>query len=179
MSNFPLSCLSSLVNKTNYCVSSTHIMPHILSCLCLWVLKSQTIPHDPVILSLQSHNLLWLLIVSLIPRAYHASYHHQCNTNSRRNRVCLELSMLCVPVADVGAYFEAGTLVRYNLMPDVTSSASNVEEKDFSQSLPLDVNLTHEVVSFSFSTSSTPSILLYISSRTPDYMAVVLRPNGT
>ncbi|GAA6084649.1 contactin-associated protein-like 2 isoform X1 [Tachysurus ichikawai] len=80
---------------------------------------------------------------------------------------------------DVGAYFEAGTLVRYNLMPDVTSSASNVEEKDFSQSLPLDVNLTHEVVSFSFSTSSTPSILLYISSRTPDYMAVVLRPNGS
>ncbi|KAG7317659.1 hypothetical protein KOW79_018694 [Hemibagrus wyckioides] len=80
---------------------------------------------------------------------------------------------------DVGAYFEAGTLIRYNLIPDVTSSVSGVEGKDFSQSLPTDVNLTHEVVSFSFSTSSTPSILLYISSRTRDYMAVVLRRNGS
>ncbi|XP_034154116.2 contactin-associated protein-like 2 [Pangasianodon hypophthalmus] len=80
---------------------------------------------------------------------------------------------------DVGAYFEAGTLVRYNLMPEVTSSVSSMDGKDFAQSLNTDMNLTREVVTFSFSTSSTPSILLYISSRIHDYMAVVLRRNGS
>ncbi|MCJ8745758.1 hypothetical protein PDJAM_G00134040 [Pangasius djambal] len=80
---------------------------------------------------------------------------------------------------DVGAYFEAGTLVRYNLMPEVMSSVSSMDGKDFAQSLPTDMNLTREVVTFSFSTSSTPSILLYISSRIHDYMAVVLRRNGS
>ncbi|XP_047006175.1 contactin-associated protein-like 2 [Ictalurus punctatus] len=76
---------------------------------------------------------------------------------------------------DVGAFFEAGTLVRYNLV----SEASSMDGKDLSQSLYTDVNLTREVVAFSFSTSSTPSILLYISSRSHDYMAVVLLRNGS
>ncbi|KAI5617150.1 contactin-associated protein-like 2 precursor, partial [Silurus asotus] len=71
---------------------------------------------------------------------------------------------------DVGAYFEAGTMVWYKLMP---------EGKDLTQSSPTDVNLTQEVVTFSFSTTSTPSILLYISSRILDYMAVVLQRNGS
>ncbi|GAA6086603.1 contactin-associated protein-like 2 [Tachysurus ichikawai] len=80
---------------------------------------------------------------------------------------------------DVGAFFEAGTLVRYNLVPEVSSSVSSMDGKDSSQSLFTDLNLTREDVSFSFSTSSTPSILLYVSSRSQDYMAVVLRPNGS
>ncbi|KAK3515163.1 hypothetical protein QTP70_008180 [Hemibagrus guttatus] len=80
---------------------------------------------------------------------------------------------------DVGAFFEAGTLVRYNLVPEVSSSVSSIDGKDLSQSLSTDLNLTREYVSFSFSTSSTPSILLYISSRSQDYMAVVLQRNGS
>ncbi|KAF5903550.1 contactin-associated protein-like 2, partial [Clarias magur] len=80
---------------------------------------------------------------------------------------------------DVGAFFEAGTLVRFNLVPEVSSSLSSMDGKDLSQTVSTDMNLTREVVTFSFSTSSTPSILLYISSRSQDYMAVVLHRNGS
>uniref|UniRef100_A0AAR2LU95 Contactin associated protein 2 n=1 Tax=Pygocentrus nattereri TaxID=42514 RepID=A0AAR2LU95_PYGNA len=80
---------------------------------------------------------------------------------------------------DVGGFFEAGTLVRYNLVPDVVVAASSLDSKSVVQSLPTETNLTREDLAFSFSTSSAPSILLYISSRTQDYMAVVLRQNGT
>ncbi|KAG7317731.1 hypothetical protein KOW79_018766 [Hemibagrus wyckioides] len=80
---------------------------------------------------------------------------------------------------DVGAFFEAGTLVRYNLVPELTAAPSSMDGKDLSRSQLTDRNLTQEVVTFSFSTSSTPSILLYVSSWSHDYMAVVLRQNGT
>uniref|UniRef100_A0A8C7X6B3 Contactin associated protein 2b n=1 Tax=Oryzias sinensis TaxID=183150 RepID=A0A8C7X6B3_9TELE len=42
-----------------------------------------------------------------------------------------------------------------------------------------EANLTREELVFSFSTHSAPSILVYISSRTQDSLAVVLRQNGT
>ncbi|XP_072544922.1 contactin-associated protein-like 2a [Salminus brasiliensis] len=80
---------------------------------------------------------------------------------------------------DVGGFFEAGTLIRYNLVSDVVAAASSVDGKSVGPSLPTETNLTREDVAFSFSTSSTPSILFYISSKTQDYMAVVLRQNGT
>lgn len=72
---------------------------------------------------------------------------------------------------DVGGYFETGTLVRYDFLS---------EEKRLSGvNVSSETNLTQEELVFSFSTSSTPSILVYISSRTQDYLAVVLRHNGT
>uniref|UniRef100_A0A4W5JE30 Laminin G domain-containing protein n=1 Tax=Hucho hucho TaxID=62062 RepID=A0A4W5JE30_9TELE len=43
---------------------------------------------------------------------------------------------------------------------------------------PPEVNLTGEAVAFSFSTSNTPAILLFVSSKTQDYLALVLRQNG-
>lgn len=43
---------------------------------------------------------------------------------------------------------------------------------------PSRANLTEEELVFSFSTSTTPSILVYVSSWTQDYLAVVLRHNG-
>lgn len=73
---------------------------------------------------------------------------------------------LSVCVADVGAFFEAGTVLRYNFMSELSAASSR------------ETNLTREELSFSFSTSSVPSILVYISSRTQDYLAVVLRQNG-
>lgn len=84
---------------------------------------------------------------------------------------------MLVCCADVGAFFEAGTLVRYNLA-EFTAATSNMDRKDLSRSQLTERNLTQEVVSFSFSTSSTPGILLYVSSRSRDYMAVVLSHNG-
>ncbi|XP_048858192.1 contactin-associated protein-like 2 isoform X2 [Brienomyrus brachyistius] len=68
---------------------------------------------------------------------------------------------------DVGAFFETGTFLRYNFMSELAAASSR------------ETNLTREELSFSFSTSSVPSILVYISSRTQDYLAVVLRQNGT
>ncbi|KAM8839460.1 contactin-associated protein-like 2 [Synchiropus picturatus] len=76
---------------------------------------------------------------------------------------------------DVGGYFDIGTHVRYDLQQEEKPA---LQMKSLSGS-GRDVNLTMEELSFSFSTSTAPSILVYISSRTQDYLAVVLRPNGT
>ncbi|NP_001268920.1 contactin-associated protein-like 2a precursor [Danio rerio] len=80
---------------------------------------------------------------------------------------------------DVGGFFEAGTLVKYNLVPEVLAAASSLDEKSIIHNLPVETNLTHEDLTFSFSTSTSPSLLVYVSSKTQDYMAVVLRHNGT
>ncbi|XP_068197780.1 contactin-associated protein-like 2b [Antennarius striatus] len=76
---------------------------------------------------------------------------------------------------DVGGYFETGTLVRYDFLSEVGLFSSR--QSSFGGSN--EANLTQEELVFSFSTSSAPSILVYISSRTEDYLAVVLRHNGT
>uniref|UniRef100_A0A673KZV3 Contactin-associated protein-like 2 n=1 Tax=Sinocyclocheilus rhinocerous TaxID=307959 RepID=A0A673KZV3_9TELE len=78
---------------------------------------------------------------------------------------------------DVGGYFESGTLVRYDLMSE--SSSSPAVKEGNSGVLSAVGNLTREELSFSFSTSHTPAVLIYISSKTQDYLAVVLRHNGT
>ncbi|GAA6088718.1 contactin-associated protein-like 2b [Tachysurus ichikawai] len=77
---------------------------------------------------------------------------------------------------DVGGYFESGTLVRYDFM---SGSISSPVAKGALGALSVEGNLTQEELSFSFSTTQAPSVLAYISSRTQDYLAVVLRHNGT
>lgn len=79
---------------------------------------------------------------------------------------------------DVGGFFEAGTLVRYNFLPEAVAGASRDAKVVTQQLTPLEANLTKEELAFSFSTSNAPAILLYVSSRTQDYLAVVLRHNG-
>lgn len=79
---------------------------------------------------------------------------------------------------DVGGFFEAGTLVKYNFMPEAFAGASRDTKVITHQLMPHEVNLTKEEVAFSFSTSSAPAILMYVSSKTQDYLAVVLRHNG-
>ncbi|XP_061925711.1 contactin-associated protein-like 2 isoform X1 [Entelurus aequoreus] len=78
---------------------------------------------------------------------------------------------------DVGAYFETGTLVRYDFRPEAAPSVAREGER--LPGVPMETNLTHEELVFSFSTSSAPCILVYVSSRTLDYLAVVLTDNGT
>uniref|UniRef100_A0A672ZSF8 Contactin associated protein like 2b n=1 Tax=Sphaeramia orbicularis TaxID=375764 RepID=A0A672ZSF8_9TELE len=80
---------------------------------------------------------------------------------------------------DVGGYFETGTLVRYDFLPEAGPIAMQEVKSLSGVEVPSEANLTREELVFSFSTSSTPSILVYISSRTQDYLAVVLRHNGT
>lgn len=79
---------------------------------------------------------------------------------------------------DVGGYFETGTLVRYDFPPEAGAVALREVKSLSSVGVPSEANLTQEQLVFSFSTSSAPSILVYISSRTQDYLAVVLRHNG-
>ncbi|CAB1340939.1 unnamed protein product [Coregonus sp. 'balchen'] len=74
--------------------------------------------------------------------------------------------------AYVGGFFEAGTLVRYNFLSE--TAAANQDTRFLAQPLtPQEVNLTREEVAFSFSTSNTPAILLYVSSKTQDYLALL------
>ncbi|KAM7378664.1 hypothetical protein PAMP_004273 [Pampus punctatissimus] len=80
---------------------------------------------------------------------------------------------------DVGGYFETGTLVRYDFLPEADAFASRGVNSLSGVGVPSEANLTQEELVFSFSTSSGPSILVYISSRSQDYLAVVLRHNGT
>nr|XP_046227575.1 contactin-associated protein-like 2a [Scatophagus argus] len=80
---------------------------------------------------------------------------------------------------DVGGFFEAGTLVKYNFMPEAVAGASRDTKILTNQLTPHEVNLTKEEVAFSFSTSNAPAILMYVSSQTQDYLAVVLRQNGS
>ncbi|XP_033988525.1 LOW QUALITY PROTEIN: contactin-associated protein-like 2a [Trematomus bernacchii] len=80
---------------------------------------------------------------------------------------------------DVGGFFEAGTLVKYNFLPEAVAGASRDSKILTHQLTPHEVNLTKEEVAFSFSTSNAPAILMYVSSKTQDYLAVVLRQNGS
>ncbi|TWW73428.1 contactin-associated protein-like 2b [Takifugu flavidus] len=80
---------------------------------------------------------------------------------------------------DVGGYFETGTLVRYDFLPEVANFAVSEMKNQAGIGFLNGANLTQEELVFSFSTSTTPSILVYISSRTQDYIAVVLKHNGT
>lgn len=81
-------------------------------------------------------------------------------------------------LSDVGGYFETGTLVRYDFLQEAASFALPEKKSLSGVGVPSEANLTQEELVFSFSTSSTPSILVYISSRTQDSMSVVLRHNG-
>uniref|UniRef100_A0A674MF98 Contactin associated protein 2 n=1 Tax=Takifugu rubripes TaxID=31033 RepID=A0A674MF98_TAKRU len=71
---------------------------------------------------------------------------------------------------DIGGFFEMGTLVKYNFPPAalVDTSKTTLHHQPKAHA----VNLTREDVAFSFSTSSAPAILMYVSSKTEDYMAL-------
>uniref|UniRef100_A0A8C4W846 Contactin associated protein 1 n=1 Tax=Gopherus evgoodei TaxID=1825980 RepID=A0A8C4W846_9SAUR len=78
---------------------------------------------------------------------------------------------------DIGAYFEPGTWVRYNILP-AELSAARAFASILSQPLP-GYNLTSEELSFSFRTSTAPAVLLYVSSFRRDYVAVLIREDGS
>ncbi|XP_069490520.1 contactin-associated protein 1 [Ambystoma mexicanum] len=92
---------------------------------------------------------------------------------------------------DVGAYFEAGTWLRYNMSSaylDAVRQFSSI----VSQTVPDDpfprlsypynakdnLTMNREEIVFSFSTKVAPAVLIYISTFTKDYVAVILREDG-
>lgn len=85
----------------------------------------------------------------------------------------------CGSPADIGGYFEEGTWVRYNILPMSLYAAREFASIISSPWEPLPgYNLTSEEVSFSFSTTSAPAVLLYVSSFVKDYMAVLIKDDG-
>lgn len=94
--------------------------------------------------------------------------------------LCISYAFVLSCHSDVGGFFEAGTLVKYNFLPEAAAAAgANKDARILSHPLtPQEMNLTKEEVAFSFSTSNAPAILMYVSSKTQDYLAVVLRQNG-
>ncbi|XP_039218210.1 contactin-associated protein-like 2 [Crotalus tigris] len=84
---------------------------------------------------------------------------------------------------DVGAFFEEGMWLQYNFssvgnnMKD-SGSKTPLSSKE-SENFVSDLSLNKEEISFSFSTSKAPCILLYISAYSQDYMAVLVTPAGS
>nr|XP_036855403.1 contactin-associated protein-like 2 [Manis javanica] len=79
---------------------------------------------------------------------------------------------------DVGAFFEEGMWLRYNFQASGVSArepGGRSENSPEQQSAPPD--LAREEVHFSFSTTKAPCILLYISSFTTDFLAVLIKPS--
>ncbi|KAI6075273.1 Contactin-associated protein-like 2 [Aix galericulata] len=85
-------------------------------------------------------------------------------------------------IKDVGAFFEEGMWLRYNFHSPGTSMKDLVSRTLLSSTDPettaTDLNLNKEELSFSFSTTKSPCVLLYISSYTQDFMAVLVKPSG-
>ncbi|KAG7251518.1 hypothetical protein CRUP_013989, partial [Coryphaenoides rupestris] len=86
---------------------------------------------------------------------------------------------------EVGGFFEAGTLVKYNFLSEATAAvvaaAANRDARNMAPPppSPQEVTLEREEVAFSFSTSSAPAVLMYVSSQTQDHLAVLLQRNGS
>ncbi|NXX97142.1 CNTP1 protein, partial [Centropus bengalensis] len=81
---------------------------------------------------------------------------------------------------DIGGYFEEGAWVRYNILPMSLYAAREFASIIGSPWQPLPgYNLTSEEVSFSFSTTSAPAVLLYVSTFVKDYMAVLIKDDGS
>lgn len=88
------------------------------------------------------------------------------------------VSVLFFPT-DVGAFFEEGMWLRYNFQASGTSAKDSGTRSDISpdqNNSPPD--LAHEGIHFSFSTTKAPCILLYVSSFTTDFLAVLIKPTG-
>ncbi|NWZ95909.1 CNTP2 protein, partial [Nesospiza acunhae] len=85
-------------------------------------------------------------------------------------------------IKDVGAFFEEGMWLRYNFHSPGTSMKDLVSRTLLSSADPEitapDLSLNKEELSFSFSTTKSPCVLFYVSSYTPDFIAVLVNPIG-
>lgn len=119
------------------------------------------VPHPDTILISEATPEL-----AVSPRSSRGSCQHQTSHYS--------VFSLCYFSTDVGAFFEEGMWLRYNFQAPGAGGRS--EGSPDAQGSPPD--LTHEEVRFSFSTTRAPCILLYVSSLTTDFLAVLVKPTG-
>lgn len=82
--------------------------------------------------------------------------------------------------SDIGAYFELGSWLRYNIRKRPVSDEAqwaNWIDPHY-DNFSLGYNDTADDIEFSFSTVYKPAVLLYISSFVQDYIAVILTTDG-
>ncbi|XP_023691163.1 contactin-associated protein 1 [Paramormyrops kingsleyae] len=100
----------------------------------------------------------------------YASYYCDCNNTAFEGYYCHE---------DIGGYFEAGAWLRYSIRNEAISDealwANWLDPHNFS----LGYNQTSDEIEFSFSTTQAPAVLIYVSSFTKDYIAVILKNDGS
>lgn len=86
-----------------------------------------------------------------------------------------------VLLTDIGAYFEAGSWLRYDIRKepiDEDAWWANYWIDPHWHNYSLGYNDTTDDIEFSFSTVQAPAVLLYISSFYKDYIAVLLKKDG-
>lgn len=80
---------------------------------------------------------------------------------------------------DVGGYFEEGTWLLYNFQSTTVAKVTSSNEAGPLPQLPAtDQYPEKEELFFSFSTSKSPCVLVYVSSHTQDYLAVMIKSSG-
>ncbi|XP_062893264.1 contactin-associated protein 1 [Mobula hypostoma] len=98
----------------------------------------------------------------------YSTYTCDCNASAFDGPYCNKV---------IGGYFEPGTYIRYSFQTAFTTAV-----REFANMmLPFTpwFNSTSEEIVFSFKTSEPPSVLLYVSTFTRDYMAVIIKHDGS
>ncbi|EPY74229.1 hypothetical protein CB1_002213002 [Camelus ferus] len=77
---------------------------------------------------------------------------------------------------EISAYFGSGSSVIYNFQENYSLSRNS---SSHAASFHGDTRLSRETIRFSFRTTRTPSLLLYVSSFYKEYLSVIIAKNGS
>ncbi|KAM5297749.1 contactin-associated protein-like 4 [Glossophaga mutica] len=77
---------------------------------------------------------------------------------------------------EIAAYFGSGSSVIYNFQENYSLSRNS---SSHAASFHGDMKLSRETITFSFRTTRTPSLLLYVSSFYKEYLSVIIAKNGS
>ncbi|XP_076989767.1 contactin-associated protein-like 4 isoform X1 [Tamandua tetradactyla] len=78
--------------------------------------------------------------------------------------------------SEISAYFGSGSSVIYNFQENYSLSKNS---SSHAASFHGDMKLSREMIKFSFRTTRTPSLLLYMSSFYKEYLSVIIAKNGS
>lgn len=78
-------------------------------------------------------------------------------------------------ISEISAYFGSGSSVIYNFQENYPLSKNS---SSHAASFHGDMRLSREMIKFSFRTTRTPSLLLYVSSFYKEYLSVIIAKNG-
>ncbi|XP_054947834.1 contactin-associated protein-like 3 isoform X4 [Pan paniscus] len=113
-----------------------------------------------------------------------STYGHLCRNGGRCREKRRGVSCDCAFSAydgpfcsnEISAYFATGSSMTYHFQEHYTLSENS---SSLVSSLHRGVTLTREMITLSFRTTRTPSLLLYVSSFYEEYLSVILANNGS